>query len=637
MCGIAGILTNDLVPRAWAQKQLSMMQKQIARRGPDDEGIWIKDHYATAHSRLAVTGGLSKNASQPIIFCGGRLVLCFNGEIYNYRDLKVIYGLKTAKMEFGDAEILSLLIEQKGLIEALKLCEGMFAVSLYDVVDGTLYLARDRFGEKPLYFGVSNSDGGKVVFGSTISSIFACTQIKKEVAGQSLGTFVLRGFCPEEQLPWRDIKAVQPGLIHTLKFSRGKLREERVPYWSLPKDSQSLDVRLDASEILTLRDRVVSSVRLASSSDEPVAIYLSGGIDSSVIAACCGRKLIKTAFLIDFGEPNAETRRAKLVADVLGIKLETVKFDRWLFEYFFGLMNEAFDLPQGDASAVVNLVLASYATEAGFKVCLSGEGGDEFFGGYARYQAYQALSEKTILMRSLQYLRPFLGSIFESRSLIKSFGEQRLGQIQKIFEVSGSVSKRELSKYYQVVASLIGYREIFSEEFLLDEFNTNGIGLGANVGEDIVLMQMADIGLFLKSNLCAKSDRASMYFGLEVRQPLLNHRIFEKAIRLPDHQKIVGNQTKTFLREMLAEMLPKINFGVEKKGLNVPLFDVMSNSERLTKINEFIIQDPFNFFSMELKKKYANKKSKNDFSAANLQMLWRVYSLACWSERNELW
>lgn len=647
MCGIAGYLfdfSGTAISKTFGHETtLLSMLEMIRSRGPDSFGLWFEGSCGMVHSRLAINGHSGLD-NQPLVSKSGRYVVSFNGEIYNYKELSDNFNL-AADINCGDAYILTQLIDRVGIDRCLSVCEGMFAIAVYDVANGTITLARDRFGEKPLYYallehGRGSSGGSGIVFASTITALFKSGWIKPRQSLDAAVTFFAMGYCESGALGFDNILQVDPGTYVVFSLSAKQVNHQQNRFWNpllfqTPRDaydlssSESLD-----SRITKTKTKIRQSISLACNAEVKQGVYLSGGIDSSLIAALSDRDNVRQAFTIDFQEGNSEIERSKLIADSLGFEHVVTTFGSTEFDEYLTKLYSAFSLPQSDLAVLPSICLGEVATSRGLKVCLSGEGGDEIFAGYSRYVAYSSLTNQRLTSKLIAHSLPFVKN-FLKRSLVKKMlglTAQNSMQFDKLGRSIGFALDGDFLKYYNSLVLPDSSRRLLTDE-ALERVKPKMPPLNIGTEDPISWMQLADVCSYLPSNLCIKSDAASMYSGLEVRQPFLNHRIFESAMNLPMNKKIYGGKGKVLLREMLSEALPGIKFGANKQGFNVPLNLFRSKSQRLEEGVEYLFNSDLNIFNIAYIEDLAKNVRSGFLGLEELNILWRAYSFRLWHEK----
>lgn len=578
MCGIAGIVSTERVDRAF----LTRMTDSMAHRGPDDKGVWI-DRAADVglgHRRLAVIDR-SPAGHQPMVSSDGRYVLTFNGEIYNHTALRAEMEA-AGKGEWrgrSDTETLIEAIACWGLAPTLIRCVGMFALGLWDRRDGTLFLARDRFGEKPLYYG---RVGKNFLFASELKAVRLHPDFTNDIDRASLRIFAARGYVPAPRSIFEGIFKVEPGSILTLDTSReagGAVpRIER--YWSyraavengLANPIADEDAALDE-----LESALATAIKGQSVADVPVGTFLSGGIDSSTIVALYQKHIsgkVRT-YSIGFEEEKYnEAHFAMAVARHFGADHHERYVTAKEAQEVIPQLPAIYDEPFADPSQIPTLLMSRLAHEEVI-VALSGDGGDELFGGYSRYVTAANLWGR---LRRLPFpVRRAVGTVLNE---VPSGAWDRLalawpGRHRQQF--AGAQLRRTLHRLKGAESLADVYRS-FRDEWTGD--GSPVIGASSEIGAleldlpgapDFVRMMYCDAVSYLPDDILCKVDRATMAHGLEARIPFLDHRVADVAARIDVGMKIRGGTGKNILRKLLFRHGPSHLFERPKAGFSVPV------------------------------------------------------------------
>ena len=564
MCGIAGVLFDD-PSRPPDRGLLQAMGDAIAHRGPDAEGFWSETGIGLVHRRLSIidlAGG-----DQPIANEDGSLQVVFNGEIYNFHELRA--GLEARGHRFrthSDTEVLVHLYEEHGehLVDQLR---GMFAFALWDRPRRRLLLARDRLGIKPLYV---YRDADKLLFASEPKAILAHPGITAEVDPAALEDYLTFGMVPGRRSIFRRIEKLPPA--HVLVVTPGRLDAQPRRYWQL---------RVEADEARTaeqwqeeVRAKIDEAVRLHLIADVPVGAFLSGGVDSSiVVASSAGRTEgpLRT-FAMGFPEESfSELPYARRVAEQFGCRHveEVVTADA------VSLVDELthfFDEPFADPSAVPTYLVSRLAART-VKVVLSGDGGDEGFGGYARY--VHDLKEASLRRWLPGWFRAavlgplargwpkadWLPRVLRAKTALTNLSLDPAAAYANTMSLCRLPLRRQLLAE-EVTAVLNGHRP---EDMIRQEYAT------APPGDALAGMIAADVGVVLPDDFLVKVDRASMAHGLEVRPPLLDHKLLELAARIPSRYKVCGGQTKWILKQAYRHQLSDDILRRRKQGFEIPI------------------------------------------------------------------
>lgn len=558
------------------------MATMLSHRGPDDEGVWVDSHegVALAHRRLSILD-LSAAGHQPMQSACGRYVLVFNGEIYNHRDLRKQLAQEHAYAWRGhsDTETLLAMMSRHGIEITLRNMVGMFALAVWDRDDRALYLARDRFGEKPLYYGLS---GEGFVFASELRAIQAHSKQSLETDRDALVLLLRYGMIPAPYSIFSGIRKLSSASMVRLSItdlSAGRLPAP-VTYWQArPKDESKAWMPFSGSEadaLARLDTLLNESVAGQMLSDVPLGAFLSGGVDSSTVVALMQSQsaLPVRTFTIGFHEKGYnEAEFARQVATHLGTEHTEIYVTPADALATIPALPEVYDEPFADQSQIPTLLVSRLA-KASVSVSLSGDGGDELFGGYNRYLFAPGIWQRTQrLPKALRGTIPFLISSLspESWNHISSFlpgvrGYADLGgKLYKMAKVCDAASPEAL--YESLVA-----RWPEPESAVLGHSGASGL-VHAPIGDEALAayMMRLDTSFYLPNDVMTKVDRAAMSVSLETRAPLLDHRVAQFALSLPLSMKIREGRGKWILRQLLYRHVPESMIDRPKMGFSVPL------------------------------------------------------------------
>lgn len=608
MCGIGGIWHFDREPVD--PQRLEDMTAVLAHRGPDEASSWVAGGLGLAHTRLSVIDLAASH--QPMHSRDGRWVLVFNGEIFNYRELRssLAYRFST----HGDTEVLLAGLVEFGIDFVTRL-RGQFAFAAYDRHTDTVHLVRDRLGVLPLYYQL---DADTLVFGSEIKAILAVSPRPPAVDMASLDAYLTRRVAPAPHTLFEGVKKLEPG--HRIEVSaQGGLRT--TCYWTAPPVDQS--ARWSDSEVVdAVESAVRDSVRSALVADVPVGCYLSGGVDSSLIAAVMDQvgngHRVKT-FAAGFGDPrNDELPWARAVSEHVGTDHHEVDVRARDFEDLWPRLTWHRDAPVSEPADIAMFRLAQLAREQ-VTVVLSGEGGDELFAGYPKHR----------LARTMQRLD--LAPARVRHALVDSV-EPRLGarsaRARIALRAAGARTERERLQTWFAPFTTAERRSLLGGTPSRDEPPHRLEGADA-----LDRMLRHDLASWLPDNLLERGDRMSMAASLELRPPLLDHRMVELAFRLPSSFKVRRGVSKWALKEVARRYLPDQVVDRRKVGFRVPLDAWFRTGlrdsmwDRLTGTDSFVGQT----FDRAAVTALLERHESGRFSEES--RIWTLMCLEVWHER----
>jgi len=554
MCGICGLVSPERAPDIEA---VARMSGRLVHRGPDDDGLFCGGPVALAARRLSIID--LAHGHQPIENEDGSAVVIQNGEIYNYRDLKrELEGRGHRFATDCDTEVLVHAYEEwgEGFVERLR---GMFAIALWDKRRRRLLLARDRFGIKPLYY---RQIGGELSFASELKAMLEQPGFSREIDPKAVAAYLAFNSIPAPLTIFAEARKLPPG--HLLTWEGGELALRRYARpGPVPGDEAR---RGSAADLATeLHEVLDDSIRAHLVADVPVGVLLSGGVDSGGIAALASRHTDEPlrTFSIGFEEAGFdELSRARLVAERYGTDHHELVLRPDAVELLPRLV-EAFDEPFGDSSALPTYLVSQLASEH-VKTAMSGEGGDELFGGYYTYVA-DLLARRVGRLASLA--RP-LAEALPSRT-------DRVGFDYKAKRFARAAALPPLERHH-------GWKEIFSPQARADLAGEGAVGwdpldlyrerYAETAGaEPLARMQDVDLGIYLVDDLLVKTDRLSMAHSLELRVPFLDPKVADFAFSLPTKLKVRGFAKKRLLRQALEPLLPREIVHGRKQGFSIPI------------------------------------------------------------------
>ena len=585
MCGINGIALSSQSGRRIERDVLERMRDVLTHRGPDDDGIFIDDHVGLGHRRLSIVDVAAGH--QPMTNEDGSLQITYNGEIYNHGDFRSeLEERGHIYRTHCDTETILHLYEEHG-DKCVNYLRGMFAFAIWDRKRRELFIARDRLGVKPLYY--AHLDDGSLYFGSEIKALFQANALKPELNFPALPDYLANHATSGEQTLYRGVKRLLPG--HTLTWRDGKIESKR--YWDVSFSKRENEGRSDQDYIAEWSDLFRTSVRLRLMADVPLGMFLSGGIDSSAIAAVMSQLVdepIKT-FSVAFAEREAnELEYARLVAQTYKTNHHEIVVKP---EEFFETLPKLIwheDEPLAHPSSVA-LYFVSLLASQHVKVVLTGEGSDELLAGYGRYR-------KTILNLSLgKYYRSFTPAIVRSavRSGIAGLPASRVRQklLRSFFTVRPDIESIYFDNFAVFPLAMQGF--LLSSESLeqiggIDPYAKVRAALEQTDAESLLdRLLYADIKTYLHE-LLMKQDQMSMATSVESRVPFLDHKLVEFTCSLPERLKLHGGTTKYILRESMKGVLPEAILSRSKMGFPVPIAAWFRGAFR-SVIDEYVLSE----------------------------------------------
>ncbi len=606
-------------------KQLiSQMTESLLHRGPDDGGTWteVEQGIALGMRRLAIQD-LSAAGHQPMTSKDGRYVIVYNGEVYNAAELR--HFLEQEGLNFhghSDTEVILEACARWGIIDTVSQLIGMFAFGLWDKQEKTLTLVRDRLGIKPLYYG---KVGETLLFGSELKALLAHNKFDKKINLDALSNYFKYNFIPAPQTIYNNIYKLLPGTLITF-YESGK--EKSHVFWDPLKivqeginlrERQSYD---DKRVIDDLEELLKDSVKRRMVADVPLGAFLSGGVDSSIVAAIMqslSSRPIKT-YSIGFEEKGFnEAEHARAVAQHLKTDHHELILSPQDVVSIVPQMPKYFDEPFADASQIPTYLVSKLARES-VKVVLSGDGGDELFAGYNRHRVATQMQKiygflPLVFRNAIGSSLKLGGEDFWDRAIPSSFLPQAGDKFYKLANILKAKDAKEL---YEVLLS----QRKTSANFLLHQNNLSITSSEVQFSKFVDSMQYWDLIKYLPDDILAKVDRASMAVGLEARVPLLDHRIVAFAWGLPADMKIRGSETKWILRQVLYRYVPKSLIERPKMGFGIPIGKWLKGPLRQWA-EEFISEKRL--------------KSSGFFDVKQVQQMWREHLQGQGNYQHQLW
>lgn len=617
MCGIAGFTKGGNRP------VLEKMIAALKHRGPDNLGFYECEDVSMAHSRLSILD-MSPAGNQPMKCDKGDVFLSYNGEIYNFRQLKEELRKKGYKFFSGaDTEVIIYLYKEYGE-QCLKMLNGMFALALYDKRKRKIILARDRMGEKPLYWSFKN---GALVFASEIGAMLAHPAVSKDLDTLAIYQFFAFDYAPQPRTVFKDIVKLENGQM--LVLENGQIRLEKF-YELKIKEDATIGEEKTAKELAVLLE---DSVKERLVSDVPLGVFLSGGIDSSAVAYFAKKHKpdLKT-FSIGFREKTFdESGYIKLAAEAIGSNHYHKEFSP---KEMMDSLPEIFaklDEPFGDPSLLPTFLLAKFAREQ-VTVALGGDGGDELFMGYPNYKIQKILHLTGLRKIKINdFFAKFLLKLFPSSSKNMAFS----------FMAQRAIMSGKFPAHLRDFAAVGGYHRLLKELFpfgkeaekelfvFADEF------LGGHRDSDylakvVLLFQK----YYLSDNILFKADRASMYNSLEERSPFLDFRLVDFANSLPHKMKLKGLNSKHIFKKAMEGKLPTAIIHRKKKGFGIPLAAWLKNDLKdfmLETLSESNIKET-GFINYSIVRCLINDHLSGKID--NKKILWNLIVFIRWFKNN---
>jgi asparagine synthase (glutamine-hydrolysing) len=657
MCGFTGFLMSEAGKINEMEEVVSSMNSTLTHRGPDDKGLWIDNDegIALGHRRLSILD-LSTAGHQPMHSLSNRFTMVFNGEIYNH--LEIRKELESSKANIfhwkghSDSETLLAAIEEWGLEKALQLSIGMFSIALWDRDKRVLSLARDRFGEKPLYYGWVNKS---FVFGSELKAIKAYPGFNNPICRRALSNYLRFMYVPAPQSIYVDIFKLEPGQY--LEIGSKDITGQTVKikkYWSLEEEIKEAQLNLFTNEseaLETLESALNESIKMQMLSDVPLGAFLSGGVDSSLIVALMQKQSsqsVKT-FTVAFEESEFdESPFAGEIARHLGTNHHELFVSSSEAQGVISKLPVIYDEPFADSSQIPTHLI-SMAAKKEVTVSLSGDAGDELFGGYNRYfwgpRIWSKISWIPFFMRNM--ISSSICSISQERwdilgASINKFqkasqGINRLGdKAYKLSETLNNVKSID-DLYFNLISIWHDSSNIIKG---IDLSNAEAINSRKKYPRSLDLddassrMMFWDSLNYLPDDILCKVDRAAMACSLETRVPFLDHRVSKIAWQLPTNMKIRGNEGKWALRQILYRHVPRELIERPKAGFSIPLgswlrgplrqwAETLLSEDRLIKEGYFYPEPIRTMWSDHL-------RGKRDWG----HKLWTILMFQSWLEEN---
>lgn len=576
MCGI-----NGLVNFRSGNKLVEAMNERLHHRGPDASGVFSHNNTNLGHTRLSIID-LSSHANQPFLSDDENYAMVYNGEVYNYQEIKIKYDLNCRTSSDTEVILKAFIKVGPAIFDELN---GMFAVAIYNKQTDELLIARDKIGIKPLFYYLSeNKNSNSFAFASELNALKAVPEVAKNLTinHESVTAFLHLGYIPGPLSIYNQIQKFPSGSY--AKFKKGKL--EFHEYWNGAKKVKPT-ILSDEKEATLELDRLLNdSIRLRLQSDVPFGTFLSGGIDSSLVTAIAQKQNKKynnekiNSFSIGFQEKSKnEAEFAKAVADQIGTKHHEFIVKEQNAMDLLPSMFSAYGEPYADSSAIPTLLVSELARKE-VKMTLSGDGGDELFHGYGFYNWAQRLNKPLVQT----FKKPIASALKQ--------GNNRMKRAAELFSFQKQELKSHIFSQEQYYFSIAEIQDLLVEKVTLPTF----INSEATVSRKLTAAEkqsLFDIQFYLKDELLVKVDVATMQNSLEDRVPLLDSRIVEFALNLDPSLKVKGKNQKYLLKKVLYNYLPASLFDRPKQGFSIPLLQWLKGDLK------YLIEDHLNKPSVE--------------------------------------
>lgn len=623
MCGFTGFIHQSIInDEIETRRVLEKMTETLKPRGPDSFGFFIDKYVAMGHRRLKIID-LSDNGSQPMQIRENGAVIAYNGEVYNFQSLRgELISIGHTFKGNSDTEVILHIYDEWGF-DGLKRLEGIFSFALWDPCIKRLILIRDRLGVKPIYY--ANSKMG-LVFGSEIKSLLLAGGIDISINDQALSEYLWYGNTYEDRSFFNGINSLLPGQCLIVEGGKSHLEY----WWKIEEwlENPSLNYnKLEANDIV--REAIDASVKRQLIADVPVGIFLSGGIDSSTIAASVresGAKDINSySASFDFDQGINESKKALLVSQHLDLKHNSLQIKGSNIINVINLLAKAHDEPFADA-ANIPLYLMCKELDSKVKVVLQGDGGDELFAGYRRYQILSNMSHFKYLPNAISSLPRIAGKYGKRISRIYDAITQKNPAMRMALLLT--LETRKDNPYNLLKSEKRDHLEFTTDPFLAYKNAAERF----KAEDPVQQMLLTDLTVQLPSQFLTKVDRATMAAGIEARVPLLDENIAKIAVSMTSKWKVNNKQNKIILRDSQRGRLPSSILDGPKTGFGVP-YEFWLRTSLYDFTRERLLDDSFcNFFGfdsslIEVKlKDHKAKKSENGF------MLWKLLQIALWME-----
>ena len=629
MCGISGYFKNN--PDKIKDFKKDEISKILFHRGPDNFGYYKEDNLYLFHYRLSIID-LSNHGNQPMYSYCKRYTITFNGEIYNFHEIKkqIDNKIKINWEGNSDTEILINAISIFGLEKTLQKVRGMFAFVVWDKLEKKLLLVRDRVGQKPLYYGLID---GNFIFSSELKFFNEILLSKPNLNLQSASLMIEYGYVPTPLSIYKNINKLEQGGIVEFSVKNNKIK--KIKWWT---KNTIYSLHDDFKNNYDLDNLLTKSVKEQMISDVPIGAFLSGGLDSSLIVSILQKlssKPVKT-FTVGFDQIEYnESEKAKNIAKFLGTDHHEITFSNYDLKDILSNISYSFDEPFADSSQIPTILVSKFASDF-VKVTLSGDGGDELFGGYNRYIWLQKI--RYLFKYLPKKLRILISLIIKNLNNIHTYK-----LINSIFNFLITNPSNKLNKINQILNSNSdwdAYNNLisqwnndlpFSDNFIKDDLIAKRFKHISNNSSIQSLMDF-DFENYLCDDILVKLDRSSMASSLESRVPFLDERVIEYALKMPFEDKIYKNKGKIPIRKLLNKYLPNKLVNYPKQGFGVPIHSLLRNE--LKSWAEEIILDNRTYSQNFLDRNKIEKIWKLHQDGINHEYsIWTIIMFATWKDK----
>ena len=639
MCGIAGFYSREKI---FSEDDLRDMTQAISHRGPNAVGFFSDNIVGLGHRRLSVID-LSDRANQPMISHNERFVIIYNGEIYNFREIGARLKTGTPQNEnvslktSSDTEVILEAFVKYG-VDFVNQLNGMFVFAIYDKTLGELYLFRDRLGIKPLFY---YWDGKNFAFASELKALQKINSVPKDINHNAVGDFLHYGYIPTPFTIYKNIYKMNSG--SWLKISTDGIELHK--YWDVRNKISNNIVTNREQAMVKLSDLMISSVQYQLKSDVPFGVFLSGGIDSSLVTAqAVMLSSVKVnTFSIGFEEnSHNESEYAKAIAKYLGTDhhefIVSYKDALNLIEDMF----DCYDEPFADSSAIPTLLVSKLAKQY-VTVTLSGEGGDELFFGYGAYRWAKRLNNPMmkLLHKPLASAFSYLPTRYKRVGKLLDYADSKNLRSHIFSQEQYLFSEPELyglllngysgNSYIEETTTAPSLLRVFDDSLDSGKIKVRERNLNAMESQALF-----DLQYYLQDDLLTKVDRASMHYGLETRVPYLDHRVVEFALNLSPRLKFKNGISKYILKQILYQYVPRHLFDRPKQGFAIPL-NIWLRKELKYLVDEFLSESVIRKYGI-VNYEEVDRLKKMFFSGIDYvyNRLWLLIVLHKWFEKNKV-